>query len=428
MTIIAMTERGIPEWGSDIIYTRVGAIAWDNADGKVYISKVTNPNRATRPSNNPTQWAVSTIQYSLDEFMAMETKFDDHIARMDNPHGVDAEMAGTYTAEVIDNKINAVQVAIDDHVSDMDNPHNDTAAGIGAVPITGGSYTGAVGFLSGEVLINPGAGDHAIYADAAAVGLRYGNVRLGLDKNTGRAFISTPSETSLLLDEDEYVEARAEIEPAYAVPTPDYEIDPLSDIHPRRGVGFTDFFRPVSQVYTDKAGILRTAAIDEPCHEIPGLVMYRKTGDRLDFNTIDNCNISAPFTFSVEFLIENLGNEDAVIVDFLPSASVTRVGLFVRGGMVSFRYGLDDTVLPIVYAPIDMGETVVITCQHDGTSIRLLKNGVQSGAAVPAPIGPNRENAGRFGEAAVPAYNHKWWLRKFRFWNRVLTKEQMSTL
>lgn len=422
--LLAFAERGVPEWGPDIEYV-LGAQAFAS-DGKIYVSKVAAPSRALSPQNNLTEWEESSAQFTMAQYAAMVAKFDAHIARMDNPHRVTAAQAGTYTQTQINDKIAVVNQKITSHTSDMGNPHKTTASQIGAVPITGGTYTGPVVFANAETKINPGAGDHAVFADATAVGLRYNTIKIGIEKSSGRAFMQNGASKQYLLNEPEYVKLRKTVEKNYAVPTPDLELDLLSDIHIKQGMGFSEFVRNSSRTYTDKSGILQTAAAGMPRHEQQGLLIEASYGEYLSIDAQNNFAGFVDSTMLIEGIIrefppgistilqtDSSGRDDSVYVS---SAGVATFRITDSGGQVR----------NFVIGNIQAGKLFRIVVVLTATRYATYLDGV-AGAAGAISFAPTLEYSSvRVGGTAINPT--AWWCRKFSVWARALTPEQIMTL
>lgn len=106
------------------------------------------------------------------------TAFAAHVARTDNPHTTTATQVGALASvDGVSNPggnvdlvaTNAVSITPDDannritigenHSARTDNPHQTTAAQVGALPLTGGTISGALNVSAGNVLLGDGAGD-----------------------------------------------------------------------------------------------------------------------------------------------------------------------------------------------------------------------------------------------------------------------------
>lgn len=424
LAMLAQTERGAPEWGKDIAYLK-GALAWDNTDSRVYIAKVANPNRNLAPSANPGQWDVSSIQISAQAFAELGQKFDAHVARKDNPHGVTADQAGTYTKAVIDQKVSASNSAISAHIADKNNPHGDTAEKIGAVPITGGSYQGEVTFDKEETKINPGAGDTVVRGNANFAGLRMGKVYLGIG-SSGRALVQNDAGVDYLMNEVEYLAKRATIEKEYAAPVPDYEIDTLSDIHPRQGFGFTELFRNSEQTYVNKMGQTVTALVGTPRHTEDGLLLDKQYREYFEVDAEYNMAGFQSFTLFMEFKwLTAQHNEffrtitaDAFLI-WAGSDGVISVQLKDNGGQIrNFKIG-----------NLTVGMLAKVAVSFDGTTIRTYLNGTAGAFGDIAFTKTGTFTKAQFGyvpNAGSP--KTEWALRKFQTYAKALTAKQISTL
>ncbi|AII26778.1 hypothetical protein AH6C_024 [Aeromonas phage pAh6-C] len=421
--LLAFAERGAPEWGPDIEYV-LGAQAFAS-DGKIYVSKVAAPSRVLSPQNNLTEWEESSAQFTMAQHAAMVAKFDAHIARMDNPHGVTAAQAGTYTKAQINDKIAVVDQKIASHTSDMGNPHGTTASQIGAVPITGGTYTGPVVFANAETKINPGAGDHAVFADATAVGLRYNTIKIGIEKSSGRAFMQNGASKQYLLNEPEYVELRKTVEKNYAVPTPDLELDLLSDIHIKQGFGFSEMIRELSLSYTDKSGILQTAPAGCPRHERKGLLLDASVQEYLNIDAQNNFAGFVDSTMLIEGIIDPVST-DSVVLQTDTSGRDDRVYVS-PAGLAYFRV-VDSGGQPrdFLIGSVPKGVLFKIVVVLTATRYETYLNGVPGAAGYVSFVPSDSYNIVRVG--TIASSFAAWWCRKFSVWARALTPEQITTL
>ena len=416
MALLAATQRGVPEWGSDMKYEK-GALVWDNANSTIYTAKVASPNQQLRPSANSEQWAISATQFSMEQYHGLQSLVNTHIADRGNPHGVTADQANTYTKIVIDQKVGVVAGDIAAHAGRRDNPHGVTAAQIGAVPSSGGTYTGPVTFATEEVRINPGAGDHVVKATADRVTLRSGATELGIRKSDGRAVLWKDGVADVLLSEPQYVEARKAAEPDYAVPTPDFWVDALNDIHIRAGVGYTEFLRPTVREYTDKMNQQATAQVNEPRHSQNGLILNREFNEQLILPGVQNYKGFPESTIHIEFypwqgraiLLANGANASSYLD-------------YTAGGMVRLQHKGDIGTLP-------RDAVGTITLVEAGGKTKAYLNGVFA-----------KEFDGDLGWKATGELvcqcpsptttdpDEVYFLRAVKIWAFALTPEQISTL
>ena len=269
LTLNSLATRGVLEWGSDVDYLK-GGLAWD-INNVIYVSLVANPSRLLNPKDNPSQWSISVIQLSKSDFQALADQIDNHIQDKGNPHNVTAEQLNAYRIPAVDSLLNAITLNINTHKLDKTNSHEVTAAQAGAVPITGGTYTGPVTFDSDEVVINPIAGNQAITSTSDLVGFRKNDIRVGISSDGRLVRKDGATTTDVYMSEEEYITKRMEIEHEYYIPAPDLRIDLSNDISLKRGVGVCEFTRPSTRSYVNKSGVTTTAAVDEPCWTIDGL-------------------------------------------------------------------------------------------------------------------------------------------------------------
>lgn len=235
-TLLAQAERGIFEWGSDVSYT-LGSIVWDELDKKIYISTVGSPDKTKAPSTNLSQWSPSSIQIPRASYDAVLSAINAHISDVtSNPHKITAGMINAYNKAEIDAIVVQYRALVSAHASDKNNPHGVTALGIGAVPSTGGTYTGPVSFSGG------------LFFDAAKINkvsvsgglfLQSGNNLLGIN-STGVAVTGTTSSQSPIVTEQTFPTLKASQEPSYAVPMPSVNINFMGDLHVQVGSGHVD--------------------------------------------------------------------------------------------------------------------------------------------------------------------------------------------
>ena len=220
-TLLALAERGVFEWGTDVQYG-LGSLVWDDATKTIYVATVGAPSRTLRPSQNLGQWAASAIQVSRYDYDDIVAKISAHIADVTtNPHKLTANMIGAYNKAQIDSLILQYNTLVANHANDRNNPHKVTAAQAGAVPITGGTYTGAVTFQQG--MLFDSAGTTKLSFGAQGFYMQSGDTRIGLDASgvpvVGNA--STNSNSRVITDAT-FAEVKAREEPKYSVPEPNF--------------------------------------------------------------------------------------------------------------------------------------------------------------------------------------------------------------
>lgn len=260
--ILALAERGVFVWGNDVTYV-LGAKVWDDFDGLVYQAKVASPLKTTPPSQNPTQWEPSIVNVPKSQFDKLQTDLTSHVNDLANPHKLSAGQLDTYTRAIIDSMAAKPQGDIDSHIANKNNPHEDTAAKIGAVPVSGGTYGGGVTHATGEVIIGNAGATTAVKTEAGNIFLRSGALEFGID-SAGKAYFKNAAGTSFMLDEDLFLEVKMREEKNYATPLPSTEFKFHTDLHTYAGVGLASFTGPGGKNYIDRSGASKVSEIDQP--------------------------------------------------------------------------------------------------------------------------------------------------------------------
>lgn len=241
-TLLAVAERGIAEWGTDVEY-QLGSVVWDNTDKTIYIATVGKPDRNKKPSANKDHWTQSAIQVSRLEFDKVNTAINNHIADLkSNPHKVTANGIGAYTKEEINSIVNTYNALVASHSNDKNNPHGTKAVDIGAVPVTGGKYTGEVIFDKSILFDDDGKVKLRVdtYSDGKEVYLVNGDWLLGMYRN-GKPVTGKPGNMSEIITEKTFADYKAKFQGSYAVPTPVFYMPLINDINIVYGTGDTEF-------------------------------------------------------------------------------------------------------------------------------------------------------------------------------------------
>lgn len=228
-TFLSIVERGIAEWGSDISYAK-GAISWDESDGRIYVSSVANPDKTRSPSKNPSQWTASSIQITRTQYDDLNSFIDAHIANKSNPHGLTAAQLSAYTKAEIDQIVSQYRAEVLAHKNDTNNPHKTKAVDIGAVPVTGGTYTGTVTFPN----IRFAASGALIGIDNNLLNIAHKNGRIEL-RPSGSVLVGSSSGLSPVVTEKTFPDLRLNGQPNYAQPTPMFVWDLMHNLNLRVG-------------------------------------------------------------------------------------------------------------------------------------------------------------------------------------------------
>ena len=316
--IVALAERGVFEWGSEITYS-MSALAWDEADGFIYISNTASPDPTTRPGLNPAQWGKSAVQITQAQYNAAVAAWNNHMANTSNPHQLTVDILNTYSKTVIDSKVGGVQLDITNHENNHENPHNTTAVQAGAVPVVGGSYTGLVKHLFASTGIGDASLAASLLADTTGAFLALGaSSKLGLDNTNTAVFINSSAVKSPLLIASAYIAAREAIEANYVPPTPDCEVQFRNTINITNGSGAVTFTGPAAtRGYLDKSATAQTAALNTPRYTAKGMYLDGLT---------DGESCSLPSTNNLTF------TEFTYCLDFVPTPTSLLVGTYTSGG------------------------------------------------------------------------------------------------
>lgn len=236
-TIQALAERGVMEWGADVAYKQ-GAAVWNEADGKIYVSTLANP--TDQPSSTSTQWVPSAMQITRNEYDKTVAAIDSHIADVTgNPHKLTPSRLGTYSVAQIDSLVATYRALVLAHVQDTNNPHGLTAAIIGAVPVTGGTYTGTVTMQTGQLLLSSD-GKQLVKADTTGIYLKNDAGSIGVDAS-GKGFVKAGSAAaSEIITQQTFADNKATVEANYASPAPVFYMPFIRDINIYTGGGTCD--------------------------------------------------------------------------------------------------------------------------------------------------------------------------------------------
>ena len=241
-TLLALAERGIFEWGSDVTYG-LASVVWDETDKRIYVSTVGAPDKTKAPSANSAHWTPSSIQVSRASYDSIVAAINAHIADVKgNPHKLTAGRLNAYNKDETDAIVAKYRALVLAHSSDKNNPHGVTATQTGAVPSTGGTY-------SGDVIFNAG-----VFFDSGKVNkinksgglfLQNGAGQIGIH-DSGVGMVGPTNSMSKIVTEASYPGLKSAQEPDYAVPTPNFQMNCIRDINIQTGSGYVDSdFNPI---------------------------------------------------------------------------------------------------------------------------------------------------------------------------------------
>lgn len=336
--IVSLAQRGVFEWGNDIAYLN-SSLVWDEADGFIYVSKTANPSTATRPGLNAAQWDKSAVQISRKQYDDAVLAWNNHMANTSNPHALTTEILDTYTKAVIDSKVATNNTNINNHIANHSNPHGVTATQAGAVPVTGGNYTGLVRHLFASTGIGASALACSLLADATGAFLAKGtNAKLGIDNLFKPVFINDAAVKSQLLLDSNYISAREAAEASYVVPTPDCQVDFRNGLGMLYGAGAVTFTGPAgSRGYFDKSGVAQTAALNAPRLTAQGLYVNGYTDtEKMTMNPNLNLQGATSYTYCIDAAITNLGSGSVQVLIYIPVAGAASL-VFANTSTLVFR-------------------------------------------------------------------------------------------
>lgn len=283
----SLVERGIAAWGSDVTYLK-GALAYNDADFTIYICL--KENKGIQPDkDNGTNWVASAVQITKDDFTRLTQILSDHVTNKNNPHNVTAAQIDAYTKAQIDALLNKYNGDFNKHLQDFNNPHKTTAAAAGAVPITGGKYTGVVEFTQARMVI----GSTTSGFDTSDNYTRIFKDDKGLGINAaGKPVFSTGSSQKELLYSENFASLTLQNNPTFAVPSPDLHIPLSGDICIYEGEDFTAFSRASRASYINLQGVPAMAELEEPRFEREGLLLEKESTNLVPYSNPTKDNFS----------------------------------------------------------------------------------------------------------------------------------------
>ena len=127
---------------------------------------------------------------------------------------------GAYTKAQIDTLVDNLQTELNTHKA-ASNPHGTSANDVGAVPITGGRYTGTVYHDSNILGIGTNT-TNAVQVSSNKVFFKKGTLELGLDESGKPYFYNGTKQ--YLLNEELFLTIKKGEEVNYAVPLPNADL------------------------------------------------------------------------------------------------------------------------------------------------------------------------------------------------------------
>lgn len=424
--IVSLAERGMFEWGNDVTYNNA-ALAWDEADGFIYVSKVNAPSTATRPGLNATQWDKSAVQISRKQYDDAVAAWSNHIANTSNPHALTVDILNTYSKAVIDAKVNVVQTGLNNHTSNTANPHGTTAVQAGAVPVTGGSYTGLVRHLFESTGIGAASYAASLLSNATGVFLTLGtNSKLGIDNTNTPVFVDDSGVKSAVLIDSNYIAAREAVEATYVTPTPDCEVQFRNSIAITYGSGVVTFTGPAgSRGYLDKSGSAQTAALNLPRYTAQGLYVTGSTDvETLSVPTALNLLNATNYSWSINFQSTASTLQVGVVAN---NGGALTSGVIVSGGSYYYRSVVGGVQTSFLLAAVDHTIAHKVVVVSDST---LNKTFVYFDGLLKATINSKQDfvSGAAFSFSSSVVANGAQYLNNFKTWLTALTAQQVSNI
>lgn len=287
---LALAERGVAEWGSDVKYNTHSLVHYG---GHIWVSTQVNQNVV------PTEgeiWRISSAEITQANLDELKARIEAHIARVNNPHAVTAAQAGSYTIAQAVALINGQASDLTAHETDYSNPHKVTATQAGGVPITGGTYTGQVDIEADNFTIAKGKTPKPVGLTRSGNDVFITDTDHKLGIKADKPVFMVGSTVNELLYASNFKALKDKFEPLYRVPTPDFYMPLTCDTNIYEGGGTSSFSRASTATYVNKAGVITTAAVDEPRFEGEGLIIE---GDSTNLNSASENTVASTDTGTV---------------------------------------------------------------------------------------------------------------------------------
>lgn len=408
-TLLALAERGVFEWGTDVQYG-LNSLVWDETNKTIYVSTVGSPDRTKAPSANPTQWVASSIQVSRASYDTVVAAINTHIADVtSNPHKLTAGMLGAYSKTEIDNIVTQYRALVANHVNDKANPHGVTASQAGAVPSTGGTYTGDVTFNAG-VWFDSGKVNGIV--KTGGLYMKNGAGMIGID-SSGVGRVGTGTTPPKIVTESSFPDLKATQEVNYAVPEPIFRMAFVGTVAPDVGQGTV---WDESPAYNIDNGY---------CYYYDPVALKNVTG------TSRLLTSGSPFTMSVDLKSPDGRDSTSTAWNFVLGLEALHLlgidnGQYCIETYVATGGGTTTFARTTLTGPVNQWYRFVIS--FDGATYRLYINGIlASSQAGSSWVGVNNATF-RMGFNAKTTSKRRWNVRNFRLWSEALTDKQVSTL
>ena len=418
--ILALAERGVFEWGADIDYKK-NALCWDETDGRIYVSTVANPSKVLTPSQNPSQWTASSIQIPASHFQQLANSINAHLTDYGNPHKISAAQLNAYTKVQIDTLVASLQTELDTHEA-ASNPHGTDADDVGAVPITGGRYTGTVYHDANVIGIGTDL-TNTVQVAANKIFFKKGSLELGLDENGDPYFYDGTKQ--LLLNEELFLAVKQNEEAKYAVPAPDLVLNFMSDINTYVGTSLCNFGSVGGLSYVNKEGVTKTNTVDEPRITQKGLAI-RKGPEWCSMSRQDSGVGFTSFTDACEWY--HVRSTDGIYSNIMWNTGFTQNIFRVLNNVIDFIFWNGDhyTFITLVNDLSEGRHSIACTWNDTTNTLSAYVDGVLMLSTGVVVLARTDWAITDFFEGGAKAYDV--YLQRFRSWAMCLTDKQVSTL
>lgn len=322
IALLSLAERGIFEWGDDVQY-QLGSVTWDEADRHIYVAVVNKPSKTKRPSMNPNHWSQSAIQVTRLEYDTVVEAINNHIADVTgNPHRLTAGRIGAYNKDEIDIILEQYRVLVANHAKDTSNPHKTKAVDIGAVAITGGTYTGDVIFSSQSIFFDSRKVSYITSKNNGIWQVR-GEYAIGVGDD-GVAKTGKFGALKKIITEEEFVEYKYQNSEKYRVPVPAFQKLYVRDMNIQFGSDTSDgsmvpdFSNPFARIDSGAVGL------GDWCYPCPinGQKDFTIAIDIVVDNKVDNSNQTPEFWIQISHWAMQFNSNNTVTWAGFGSGSV----------------------------------------------------------------------------------------------------------
>ena len=272
-----LLTQGSLSWDASVNYIK-GSMTFFG--GRNYVALSNNLNK--QPDTNPLVWEDYFANMNTATWATMVAQFtsslNDHIGRLgptQNVHMTTVGQVGGYTKQEIDAKFKGVNDSFDAHAKNLSNPHMVTPAQVNSLPAaTGGTFTGAVTMYQMNII----DGTNYISGVDGIISLGNAHGRLGIKDSLPKNITSGEE----YVTDGSYVRVRSKYEIWFSTREPEFEIPLQGSLSAlAQGTYTLEFERPSTLNYLDRAGVAKTAAIDEPAFTERGLLLTADTKLRI---------------------------------------------------------------------------------------------------------------------------------------------------